>query len=134
MWGDPIAPQQSPDVNETNGPTLPAWVGATLMPSQVDPVGTPQMSISEVLADLPVTKTPMKMAIAPGAAPEKVPPVQADSFWDIAHVEDQKAPRAALFDALRGFGIDPWTNDGLDAMQQDPGLAFADEPMEVGAA
>ena len=131
MWGDPIDAGSGPPVNEPGGQAVPAQVGATLAPLQPEPVnGTPEMAIATVFADRSIGD-PMGMAIGPAVTATDRPPVQSDSFRDIAHVADRADARSALFAALQRLGVDASTDGQLSQMRADPGLDFADEPMEV---
>jgi hypothetical protein len=133
MWGDPVPRGQQPDINAPV-PTVSGTVGVTMAPLPPDdPNCTPQMVIDQVFADRTVNSADQYgLPISAAQTPCPTPPVVADSFDQIAHVNDPDTAgqRAALFDALTVLGISGWTNDPLPQMAATPGQDFADEPLE----
>jgi len=138
MWGAPVAPGQDPAIN-TSSATVPATIGLTMSPKGPAVTNcTPQMVIDQVFADRTVNADDeYRLPLSQTQQPSSTTPVAADSFADIAHVNDAEVVqnRTALFTALQELGINGWTNDALPAMAATPGGDFADEPLEaVGLA
>jgi hypothetical protein len=134
LWGDPVPAREKPPLN-ADDPTVTGTVGVTMAPVQPAVTNcTPQMVIDKVFADRVVNPDDTdRLPISPAQGPVGVPPRPADSFVDIAHVDDDPGPaaaRATLFAALAELGLNGWTNDRLPCMAADPGSDFADEPME----
>jgi hypothetical protein len=135
MWGDPLTSGTAPPVSEEGGATRSGQVGARLTPRHPPIVNcTPEMSIADVFQELSEVTGPM--AISPSATPTAKAPIASDSFADLGAIGNQPQAnrRAALFTALQALGVDPQTDGDLSAMAAAPGLAFADEPMEVAPA
>jgi hypothetical protein len=134
LWGDPVPPREKPPLN-ADDPTVTGSVGVTMAPVQPAVTNcTPQMVIDEVFADRVVNPDDTdRLSVSPAQGPAGVPPRPADSFADIAHVNDDPGPaaaRAALFAALAELDVNGWSNELLPRMAADPGSDFADEPME----
>jgi hypothetical protein len=134
LWGNPVAGGTPPDVNSKT-PTIPAVTGLTLAPkAPVITNCTPPMVIDTVFDDRTVNPTnEYQLPLSQTQQPSQNVPVQADSFVDIAHINDSPgaaAQRALLFQALQGLGVNGWTNGDLTDMAASPGKEFADEPLE----
>lgn len=132
MWGEPVPPRTDPDVN---GPaTVSGTLGVRMAPLAPVIFGcTPQIMLAEVFADRTVNASDqyaLPVSSAQAACP--TPPAAADSFAQIARVNDPAtaAERAALSAALTLLGASGWTDDPLPLMAADPGMDFADEPLE----
>jgi hypothetical protein len=137
MWGDPVPPGKSPNINPAT-PTVTGATGVTMFPTSPDLVCTPEMIIDEVFADRVVNALDtFRLPISVNAPPQPgAPPQLANSFADIAQVNAAAVAgnRSALFSALQTFGISGWTNDPLPLMAAAPGKDFADEPLEGSPA
>jgi hypothetical protein len=133
MYGNPIPGGQLPDINSKTA-TIPAVTGLTLAPKPPTITNcTPEMVIDEVFDDRTVNPTDVyRLPLSQTLQPSSVVAQAADSFPDIARVNDQTvaAARDNLFAALQGLGVNSWTNNRLPKMAETPGLAFADEPLE----
>ncbi|MBV9280187.1 MAG: hypothetical protein JOZ41_08920 [Chloroflexi bacterium] len=142
MWGDPVPANQVPAINAPDA-TVTATAGVTMSPRERPVTNcTPQMGIDQVFADRTVNRDDgYRLPLSQAQQPPGTAPVAADSFKeiahvndkDLAHVDDKKGPqsrRTALFVALQNLGVNGWTNEALPKMAETPGRAFADEPME----
>jgi hypothetical protein len=138
LWGDPVPKGQTQPPLDADGPTVTGTVGATLTPAETPAENcTPEMVIAEVFEDRVVNPDDAYLLpLSQQATPAGTPPQPADSFADIAHVEDPDvvAARSDLFTALQLLAVNAWTNDPLEAMAATPGLDFADEPLEGAPA
>jgi hypothetical protein len=133
MWGAPVAPREPPPPN-ADSPTVPGTIGISMRPVQPPPTDcTPEMKIDVVFEDRVVNADDARrLPISDAQEPAGPTPAPADSFADIAHINDPgvSARRGDLFAALALIGVNPWTNEPLPAMASAPGASFADEPME----
>jgi len=130
LWGAPVATASTALVS--GDPTITTVVGATLAPTQLPPSQcTPEMVITTVFEDRQVASG--SISIAPSDQPVGTPPIEADSFADIARIATDPAlsARTDLFAALASIGVTAWTDDPLTAIAASPGDAFADEPLEL---
>jgi hypothetical protein len=95
---------------------------------------TPQMNIASIFKDRTVNPagTEHELPLSQTQRPAANAPRAADSFADIAQVNAAPvaASRNAVFVALRGLGVNAWTNEALPLMAASPGRDFADEPLE----
>jgi len=132
MWGDPVAQDQNPNINAASA-TVPGAIGLIMSPSVPDLSCTPEMTIDEVFAERVVNADEtFRLPLAEAEQPSGNEPQVVDSFVDIAGINDPPVieKRGALFLALQTLGVNGWTNEQLPLMAQNPGRAFADEPME----
>ena len=133
MWGTPVPPGQSSDVNSKT-PTVAATTGVIMAPrAPVIANCTPEMVVDQIFDDRTVNKDDQnRLPLSQTAQPSTAVPAPADSFTDMAHVNDPATveKRGALFAALQGLDINGWTNAPLPQMAAAPGGAFADEPLE----
>lgn len=135
IWGEPLA-GDAPPVTEPQGPTVAAQVGATIR-AQPRPItdATPEMKIVAVFEELTELSAPI--AISPTATASAPSPRPGEAFKALKEAADPARPpaanRTALFEALQRLGVDPGTDGDLSAMAEDPGRAFADEPLLAAA-
>lgn len=132
MWGEPVGPGQSPPF-DADSPSVAATTGVTLAPVGQTIINcTPEMVIAQIFQDRTVNDWQWQLSLSTSAEPADVPPAPGDSFADIAGINGDNASlaRGQLFSALQELGVNGWTNDGLPRMAANPGLSFADEPME----
>jgi hypothetical protein len=91
------------------------------------------MVINTVFADRTVNAdNALQLSLSQTAPTSPLVPTSADSFPDIATINDEAVAekRGKLFAALQRLDVNAWTNEALPRMAEYPGRAFADEPLE----
>ena len=137
MWGTPPPDGGPIDLNPAE-PTVAATVGAILRPKGADAKNhTPDMDIDEIFEDRCVNSDgTRRLPLSPARSASRGPIRSADSFADLASVDDRDhdAARDDICRALAGLGVAGWVNGPLTLMAGHPGKDFADEPLEGAVA
>jgi hypothetical protein len=134
-WGDPLQ-GADPEPN-TQLPRRLLGI-ANVRPKQ--PVLTPAgptltVDVAQAFTWDVVDENPDHLPLSPAEQPAgPVPKAQGDSQTLIGSTlmdPGVQATRAALFQALRGLGMDPGTDGPLTAFAADPGLVLYGDPLVV---